>query len=297
MNLTTNVAGLDLKNPTILAAGILGTTAASLKRVIRGGAGAVVTKSIGSAPRIGHPGPVVTEREYGILNAMGLPNPSYREFVRELTLAKGDVPVIVSIFGANASEFQEVARGLNDANPDGFELNVSCPHARGYGASIASDPEAIRKTTEAVKDVVEVPVWVKLAPLTNIVETGLAAQRGGADAVVAINTVPAMAIDVESGFPLLGNKVGGISGPAIKPIALKCVYELYSALNIDVIGVGGITNWRDAIEFIMAGAKAVQIGSAVCNDIGVFKDVSNGVARYLKENRRSLKNIRGMAHK
>ncbi|MDD4897996.1 MAG: dihydroorotate dehydrogenase, partial [Methanocellales archaeon] len=270
MDLTTNVTGLQLRNPTILAAGILGSTASSLKRVIRSGAGAVVTKSIGAVSREGHPGPVMIKTECGFLNAIGLANPSYPEFKSELESAKGEVPVVVSIFGSNAEEFKEVALGLIEANPDAFELNLSCPHAEGYGASLGGDPDAVENITRAVKKAVNVPVWVKLPPLTNIVKIGLAAQRGGADAVVAINTLPAMAIDIESRFPVLGNISGGLSGAAIKPVALKCVYDLYAVLNIDIIGVGGISSWRDALEFIMAGASALEIGSAVYEDIGVF---------------------------
>jgi len=297
MDLTTDLSGLKLKNPTILAAGILGTSAASLKRVAQHGAGAVVTKSIGVSPREGHPGPVLVETEYGFLNAMGLPNPSYHEFVRELEAVKGDVPVIASIFGSNAKEFEEVALGLSKARPDAFELNLSCPHAKGYGMTLGTDPQKVKEITETVKGAVNVPVWVKLPPLANIAEVGLAAQEGGADAVVAINTIPAMAIDVESGCPILGNKVGGLSGAAIKPVALRCVYELCAAVKIDVIGVGGISSWRDAIEFIMAGASAVEIGSAVHDDINVFRNVSRGIAQFLKKRQCTLGDIRGVAQK
>ncbi|MBU2617815.1 MAG: dihydroorotate dehydrogenase [Euryarchaeota archaeon] len=295
MNLTTNAAGLKLRNPTILAAGILGSTAASLKRVIRVGAGAVVTKSIGVVPREGHPGPVMIKTEYGFLNAIGLANPSYSEFIHELKKAKGEVPVIASIFGGNAEEFKEVALGLSEADPDAFELNVSCPHAEGCGVSLGKDPKAVENITRAVKKAVDVPVWVKLAPLADVVETGLAAQSGGADAIVAINTIPAMAIDIESCFPVLGNISGGLSGAAIKPVALKCVYDLYDALDIDIIGVGGISSWRDAIEFIMAGASAIEIGSAVYDDIEVFRHISDGVSRYLQKNECSLEDIHGVA--
>ncbi len=295
MDLTTNVTGLQLRNPTILAAGVLGSTTSSLKRVIRSGAGAVVTKSIGVALRCGHPGPVMIKTEHGFLNAVGLANPSYHEFKRELEEAKGEVPVIVNIFGRNAEEFKEVALGLIEANPDAFELNLSCPHAEGYGVSLGEDPNTVEKITRAVKKVVNIPVWVKLPPLTNIVKIGLAAQKGGADAVVAINTIPAMAIDIESRFPVLGNISGGLSGAAIKPVALKCVYDLYAALNIDVIGVGGVSSWRDGIEFIMAGASAIEIGSAVYEDIGVFQHISDGIARYLQDTGCGLEDIHGVA--
>jgi len=297
MDLGTDAGGLKLKNPTILAAGILGTSAASLKRVAQRGAGAVVTKSIGVSPRDGYPGPVLVKTENGFLNAMGLPNPSYREFVRELEAAKIDVPVIASIFGSNAKEFEEVALGLDKASPDAFELNLSCPHAEGYGMTLGTDPQKVREITRIVKSAVDVPVWAKLPPLANIVEVGLAAQEGGADAVVAINTIPAMAIDIESGYPVLGNRVGGLSGAAIKPVALRCVYELCTALNIDVIGVGGISSWKDAVEFIMAGASAIEIGSAVDDDIGVFSNISKGITQFLEKKQCTLTDIRGVAQK
>jgi dihydroorotate dehydrogenase (NAD+) catalytic subunit len=149
-----------------------------------------------------------------------------------------------------------------------------------------------------VKNKVNVPVWVKLTPnVTNIKSIALAAQSGGADAVVAINTVRAMAIDIESGYPILGNKFGGLSGRAIKPVAIKCVYDLYEALDIPVIGVGGISDWKDAVEFIMAGAQAVEIGSAIGNNMNIFKDISSGMEAFLSEKEWTLEEIYGMAHK
>lgn len=297
MKLTTKIGSLTLANPTILAAGILGTTGASLKRVASMGAGAVITKSIGVEPKFGHHNPSLIKLEYGYLNAMGLPNPSYREFSQELNTAKeSGVPVIVSIFGATAEEFAEVSMGLPGA--DAYELNVSCPHAKGYGTQLGTDPELVRLVTAAVKDATKAQVWVKLTPnVTDIRDIGLAAQEGGADAVVAINTLKAMAIDLETGYPILGNVNGGLSGPAIKPIAVKCVYDLYSELDIPVIGVGGVSNWADAVELMMAGASAVEIGSAVYDDIGVFASVSMGLSDYLDRHGLSLPDLVGMAHR
>jgi dihydroorotate dehydrogenase (NAD+) catalytic subunit len=259
MKLTTEAGGVTLANPTILAAGILGTTGASLKRVASMGAGAVVTKSIGVGPMCGHPNPSLVKLECGYINAMGLPNPSYQEFLQELETAKeAGVPVIASIFGANEAEFLEAAKGLPGAAA--YELNVSCPHAKGYGMQVGTDPALVKAITRAVKGLVKEPVWVKLTPnVTDITAIGRAAQDGGADAVVAINTVKAMAIDIDSGYPILGNISGGLSGPAIKPIAIKCVYDLYEALEIPVIGAGGVSNWADAVEFMMAGAAAVEV--------------------------------------
>jgi len=294
--LSLSLTGLDLKNPLMLAAGIMGTTGGSLKRVAEGGAGAVVTKSIGIKAKSGHYNPSMVEVDCGYLNAMGLPNPSYKNFQHEIDIAhEGGVPVIASIFGASADEFSEIAGSLR---ADAFELNVSCPHACGYGAQVGSDPALVEDITRAVKNATCAPVWVKLTPnVTDIKGIGLAAESGGADAVVAINTVRAMAIDIESGYPVLGNKFGGLSGMAIKPVAIKCVYDLYEALEIPVIGVGGISDWRDAVEFIMAGARAVQIGSAVGNNINIFNDVSSCMESFMEEKEWILDDIYGMAHK
>ncbi|HIH45180.1 MAG TPA: dihydroorotate dehydrogenase [Candidatus Methanoperedenaceae archaeon] len=295
-DITIELTGLHLGNPVLLAAGILGSTGASLKRAAASGAGAVVTKSIGTVPKPGHPNPTMAETACGFLNALGLPNPSYREFADELRVAKeGGVPVIASIFGADAREFREVAEGL--AGADAYELNLSCPHAEGYGAMVGTDPGLVEELTAAVKDCTRAPVWAKLTPnVTNITGIGLAAQRGGADAVVAINTVRGMAIDIESGYPVLGNKFGGLSGPSIKPIAIKAVYDLYEALDIPVIGVGGISSWQDAVEMIMAGAASVQIGTAAGRDPEIFRKVASGIISYLDSNRWELSDIRGLAH-
>ena len=293
--LSLKLTGIPLKNPLMLAAGIMGTTGGSMKRIAQAGAGAIITKSIGLEPKSGHSNPSMVEVDCGYLNAMGLPNPSYKNFQHEIDTAKeGGVPVIASIFGGCALDFSEIAGAIN---ADAFELNVSCPHAHGYGAEIGTDPVLVEDITRAVKNAVDVPVWVKLTPnVTNIKSIGLAAQKGGADAVVAINTVRAMAIDIESGYPILGNKFGGLSGRAIKPVAIKCVYDLYEALDIPVIGVGGISDWKDAIEFIMAGAQAVEIGSAIGNNINVFNDISSGMETFLNQKGWTLENIYGMAH-
>jgi dihydroorotate dehydrogenase (NAD+) catalytic subunit len=222
------------------------------------------------------------------------------DFTKELEIAKKEasVPVIASIFGGNADEFVRVVQGLGPAKPDAFELNLSCPHAEGYGAMIGSDPRIVEEITSAVCNSVDVPVWVKLTPnVTDIVAIGEAAASGGANAVVAINTVRAMAIDIESGYPILGNRFGGLSGPAIKPIAVKCVYDLYDALDIPVIGVGGISTWQDAVEMMMAGASAVQVGSAVFEGMDVFSSLSSGIDRYLTgKGYDGVEDIIGLAH-
>ncbi|NJD52422.1 MAG: dihydroorotate dehydrogenase [Candidatus Methanoperedens sp.] len=294
--LSLTLTGLNLKNPLLLAAGVMGTTGGSLKRIADNGAGAVITKSLGIEPKTGHANPSMVEVDCGYLNAMGLPNPSYKNFQQEIDIARDSgIPVIASIFGGCALDFSQIAGALD---ADAFELNVSCPHAHGFGAEIGTDPNLVEDITIAVKTATDKPVWVKLTPnVTDIKSIGLAAQRGGADAVVAINTVRGMAIDIESGYPVLGNRFGGLSGRAIKPVAIKCVYDLYDALDIPVIGAGGISDWKDAVEFIMAGALAVEIGSAVGNNINVFKDISKGMETFLAKKEWTLDEVCGMAHK
>jgi dihydroorotate dehydrogenase (NAD+) catalytic subunit len=296
-DLSIKLTGITLPNPTILAAGILGTTGASLRRIARSGAGAVITKSLGTRVEQGHHNPSLIELEYGLLNAMGLPNPSYKGFRDELSAAKeGNVPVIVSIFGSHPEEFTEIISGLEGA--DAYELNLSCPHAEIYDAAVGTDPVLVEEITRAAKTAASVPVWVKLsANVTDIVMIGKAASRGGADAVVAINTIRGMVIDIHSGYPVLGNVYGGISGAAIHPVAVKCVYDLYSALDIPIIGVGGVSNWKDTIEMIMAGASAVQIGSAVYDNVNIFKEINDDLLEFFINSDWDLKTIIGLTHR
>jgi dihydroorotate dehydrogenase (NAD+) catalytic subunit len=266
------VGGVSLENHLLLAAGVLGTTGASLSRMLSLGAGGVVTKSIGPHPKEGHAGPCLVVLEDGLLNAMGLPNPS-KDFLEEIT-ALGKKPVIASIFGGTPEEFGEVA-GWFAGKVAGFELNLSCPHAEGYGAAIGSDPLLVEACTRAVSKS-GVPTWVKLTPnVTDITAIGRAAEKGGARAIVAINTVKAMRISTGLKRPVLGNRFGGLSGNAIFPIAVRCVYELYDAVKIPIIGCGGVSTADNVIEMMMAGAQAVEIGSAVYGDVKVFESIRN----------------------
>jgi len=285
-----HVGGVDIRNHLILAAGILGTCASSLSRVLKSGAGAVVTKSIGPEPRSGHPGPCLIVLDDGIINAMGLPNPS-KGFLEEL-VALDDEPVIVSIFGGNPDQFYEVSGWFADT-AKGFELNVSCPHALGYGAQIGTNPEMVEACTAAVKRRGK-PVWVKLTPnVTDISSIGIGAEEGGADAIVAINTMKAMRISTEMRRPVLGNRIGGLSGKAVFPIAIRCVYELFESCNIPIIGCGGISRAEDVIEMMMAGASAVEIGSAMMRDNEIFRSI--GLDLY-DVNGISAQEIVGCAH-
>jgi dihydroorotate dehydrogenase (NAD+) catalytic subunit len=268
------VGGVALDNHLLLAAGILGTTGSSLARMLSLGAGGVVTKSIGPHPKDGHAGPCLVVLDDGLLNAMGLPNPS-KEFADEIiSLAKK--PVIVSIFGGDPAEFGLVA-GWFKGKVAGFELNLSCPHAEGYGAAIGTDPKLVKACTRAVSES-GIPTWVKITPnVTDITAIGKAAEEGGASAIVAINTVKAMRISTGMRRPVLGNRYGGLSGSAMFPIAVRCVYELYESCSIPIIGCGGVSTADNVIEMMMAGASAVEIGSAVYNDVKIFETIKAGL--------------------
>jgi len=299
--LATEIAGLKLANPTMLAAGVLGLTGSFLRKVVEAGAGAVVTKSLGLKPREGYPNPTVVQVDCGLLNAMGLPNPGVRHFGEEIREVKDTrVPVVVSIYAFSSEEFAKAAEVAVDVGADALELNVSCPHVEETGAEIGSDPELVREVVRKVKNKVDTPVFVKLTPnVANLVEVAKAAVETGADAITAINTVRAMAIEIETTRNLLANKIGGLSGPAIKPIAVRCVYEIYREVDVPVIGCGGITNWRDAVEFILAGASAVQIGTAIAfKGLRVFKSVTRGIDAYIKKKDfGSVKDVVGLSHR
>ena len=297
--LEVKIANLKLKNPTILASGIMGESSGSLIRVAKSGAGALVTKSIGSDARIGYPNPTVVELECGILNSMGLPNPGIEEFGKEIEDIKGiDIPIIGSIFGKDEEEFSMLAKRMEEYGLDAIELNLSCPHARGYGLEIGGDPDLVKSITREVKRNVSIPVFPKIsANVRDVVEIGKAVEEGGADGIVAINSVKAMKIDLSTKKPILHNKFGGYSGRGIKPIGVRCVYELASELSIPVIGVGGIETGKDAAEYILAGATAVEIGSAIFyRDVDVFRKVCQELEEWMKDNGyESIEDFRGLA--
>lgn len=300
--LSINLAGLRLANPTMLASGILGYTAETLQSIVEGGAGAVVTKSIGSKPRKGYANPTVVQADCGLINAMGLPNPGIDEYASEIREAKTilRVPLIVSVYGYSEQDYAAVAEKAVDAGADAVELNVSCPHVKETGSEIGQNPETLVKVVGKTKTVVHKPVFVKLSPnVTSVADIAEAAAEAGADALTVINTVKAIAIDAEATMPILANKVGGLSGPAVKPIALRCVYDVFERVKVPIIGCGGITNWRDAVEFMLAGASAVQIGTAIATEgASVFKAVSDGIETYLKRKGfESVKEIVGLSHR
>ena len=297
MSLETEVAGIKLRNPLILASGVLGMTPSLLKRVERAGAGAVTTKTILPRPSRGYENPVVVELPFGMLNAMGLPNPGIDEFEREFREARSyiEIPVIGSAGGNTPEDVAYVAGRLQDCGVDAVELNASCPHVRGHGIEIGSTPELMRELVSEVRRNVKIPIIVKLSPMVpDIVSLGRSAFESGADALNAINTIRAMYIDVEAMTPVLSNKFGGLSGPAIRPVAVRCVYEL--AGICDVIGTGGVETWRDAVEMMLAGARAVGIGTAIYRrGLGVFEEINRGLESYLMRKGLSLREIIGRA--
>ncbi|HIP16096.1 MAG TPA: dihydroorotate dehydrogenase [Methanothermococcus okinawensis] len=302
--LKIEMCGMCFKNPVFLAAGIMGETGAALKRIAKNGAGAVCTKSVGLEKRSGHRNPTIVEVEGGFLNAMGLPNPGVKEYVKELEdigdyLRRIDVKLIGSIYGKDPKEFSQVAE-IIEPYVHLLELNISCPHAGGgYGAQIGQDPDLSYNVVSSVKESVDIPVMVKLTPNVNdIKEIAIAVVDGGADAITAINTLgPGMVIDIKTGRPILGNKFGGMSGKAIKPIAIRCVYEIYSVVDVPIVGVGGITTGYDVVEFMMAGATAVQVGTGVYyRGYDVFYKICRELEEYLTKNSLKIKDIVGKAH-
>jgi len=275
--------------------------AGSMKRIFDCDAGAVVTKSIGLKPREGYPNPTFIELEYGILNAMGLPNPGIDKYCEEIKeLKNSNVTVIGSIFGSNSHEFAELSKKMNISGVDALELNMSCPHAKGYGLEIGSDSKLVKEITSKVKESSKVPVFVKLSSnLKDIVEIAKSAEKGNADGIVAINSVKAMKINLDMKIPVLGNITGGYSGKAIKPIGVRCVYDIAKNVDIPVIGVGGVTTGEDALEYIMAGASAIQIGTGIYyRGIDIFKKVCREIEDWMKDhNYKTITKLIGAAHK
>ncbi len=286
MKLSTEISGLKLRNPTILASGILGETGGTLLNVARNGAGAVTTKSIGIKPKKGNKNPTVLETEYGLINAVGLANPGIDNYENEIkTALKSKIPVIGSVFGKNKKEFVLVSKKMENFGVNAIELNMSCPHARGYGVEIGEDKKIVYDIVKNVKKTVDVPVFVKISVHTNILSLAKNIEFAKADAIVAINSLRGMKIDLDLKIPVLSNKIGGYSGPGIKPVGVRTVYEIASNVKIPVIGCGGVMNGKDAVEYMMAGASAVQIGSGVYyRGVDVFKKICDEIKLWMKKN-------------
>jgi dihydroorotate dehydrogenase (NAD+) catalytic subunit len=300
--LSRTLCGVKLENPTILASGIMGVTAASLARVAKADAGAVTKKSIGLKPRAGHDNPTMVEVTGGYLNAMGLPTPGVEEAIAELEEYRklSKTPIIASFYGSNVREFGEVASKLN-GKADLLEANISCPNVQhDFGHPFAASCDSTAEVVKTVNNASKTPLLVKLsANVPNIGEVARAAEKVGADGIVAINTVgPGMVIDLKARKPVLANKAGGMSGPAVKPIMVRCVYDIYEAVKIPIVAVGGISSGEDAAEAIMAGARAVGIGTGIkYRGLEIFKLVQDELKAFMKkEGFDSLDDVVGVAH-
>lgn len=299
--LRTNVCGVEFRNPLMLAAGVMGSNASSMNWILKSGAAGVVSKSFSLEPNPGYANPTTVGVECGIINAIGLSNPGAENFKEELKRIdrKGNVS-IASIYGATPEEFSKLVLKIEDY-VDMIELNISCPHAmEGYGASIGQDVNLTHKIVSAAKDSANKPVIAKLTPnVTDIVEIAMAAQDAGADGLTLINSLgPGMKINIDVARPVLSNKFGGMSGKAIKPIALRNVYTVYDNVDIPIIGVGGISNFEDVVEFLFAGARAVQIGTSIMDEgVEVFDKINKDLEKFMnKKGYESIDEMIGLAH-
>jgi len=298
VDLSTKLSNITLKNPTILASGILDTKKGLLMRVVREGIGALTTKSFTVKPREGYKTPVIAYVKAGILNAIGLTNPGYREIPNIIGELIGKVPVIVSIAGSTPKEFSIIAAYAENSGANAIELNLSCPHVKGYGLEIGEDPEYTIDIVDAVSTVVSIPVFMKVGYHPKLLETVSRALDKGISGVTAINTLKAMAIDIYAKKPILSNKYGGLSGPAIHPVAVKIVYDIYREFKVPIIGIGGILSWEDAVEFILAGASAIGIGSGIAiYGLDIIKNILEGIEKYMEnEGFKSISQMIGYAN-
>ncbi len=303
VDVNVDLCGLKLRNPTMLASGLVGISGAACVYAAKNGAGAIVPKSIGPREREGHNNPVIVEFRGGFLNAVGLPNSGADNSLGELEFAMKNcgVPVILSLFGGTKEEFGDVAKTLSTLNPKMLEVNLSCPNtASDFGRAFALDAREAADVIRIVKKNTEAKISAKLAPnVPDIKEIARAVVDAGADAITAINTMPGMTINTRIGKPILHNKEGGISGHALKPIAVRCIYDIHKAVKVPIIGAGGVSTGEDAIEMIMAGATAVEIGTGIYyRGIDVFKKVTEEIVQFMKEEGYTkIAEMRGLAHK
>jgi len=302
--LHVELAGIELASPLILASGVMGLSASSLERVARLGAGAVTAKSSGLEERKGHPCPAILPFGYGLLNAVGLANPGVDDMAEELAAYKKltDTPVIASIFGKTVEEFPEAAARIALARPDMIEVNLSCPNVSSeFGQSFAADPKLVGEITRRVRErVSDIPLAIKISlQCVSIAQVAKACADNGADAITAINSVgPGMIIDPNVRRPVLANKMGGLSGPAILPLAVRAVWDVANAVSIPIIGTGGVETGEDVVQMILAGATAVGIGTAVyTRGLEVFSRINSELHIFMQERGiTALTDLRGAAH-
>jgi len=280
--------GKEISTPLTLASGILGISFSSLQRVVRDGAGMVTTKSLSIEPRIGHEGPVIAEFDGGLINSVGLTNPGIAEGLEEVEKFHQGIEgvVIVSVFGANAEEFVQLAKAVNDSSADILELNLSCPNVEDeFKRPFALMPDKVTEIVSAVKAVSNIPVLAKLSPNANDISAiAKLTEAAGADGLTMINTLGhGMVIDAIAKRPVLRNNFGGISGPCIKPLAIKLIHDAYKVVDIPILGTGGVSTGLDAIEMMMAGASAIGIGSAVYDHgLDVFKSIREEMETFME---------------
>ena len=286
MNTKVNLAGVELKNPVMVASGTFGSGAEYSEFVDLNRLGAVVTKGVASVPWPGNPAPRIAETASGMLNAIGLQNPGIDLFSkRDLPfLEKYDTKVIVNVCGHSTEEYLDVVERLADEpRVDMLEINISCPNVKEGGIAFGQDPKAVEAITKAVKAKAKQPIIMKLSPnVTDITVMAKAAEAGGADCLSLINTLTGMKIDIERQTFAIANKTGGLSGPAVKPVAVRMVYQVANAVKIPIIGMGGICTAEDAMEFILAGATAVSIGTANFANPYTTVEVIDGIEAYMR---------------
>ena len=298
-DISTNVGPIKLERPTMLASGILGISLDVFARLYKEGAGALVSKSLSKEPWEGYPNPTIIGVKSGYLNAVGLSNPGAPYFAKMISSNK-TIPIIVSLVGSIPEDFTFMIKQFENIQVLAYELNLSCPHVEKVGLEVGDDPELVTKIVSEVKKASKIPVIAKVGlGSSDYLETVRASCEAGIDAITAINTIRAMAIDVETTRPILSHKIGGLSGTPIKPIAVRCVYEISSKFDIPIIGCGGISSWEDAVEFMLAGASAIQIGSAVAEKwVGVFSKINNGISKYMeRKNFQKIQDMVGIAKK
>ncbi len=287
MNFSVNFAGVEMKNPVTVASGTFGSGADDKDFVDLNRLGAVTTKGVSSVPWQGNQTPRICETYGGMLNAIGLQNPGIDLFIeRDIPFLKQyDTKIIVNVCGRTVEEYIEVVERLAATDIDMLEINISCPNVKAGGIAFGQDPELARQVADKIKQHAEQPVIVKLSPnVTDIAEMARAAEAGGADAVSLVNTFTGMKIDINKRAFALANQTGGLSGPAIKPVALRMVYQAAHAVKIPVLGMGGISCAEDALEFIMAGARMVAVGTANFHNPAVTMEIIDGIAEFMEKN-------------
>ncbi len=286
-NLKVNIAGVEFKNPIITASGTFGFGKEYSEFYPLSALGGICTKGLTLRKREGNPPPRVAETYGGMLNSVGLQNPGIEHYLAEddKRLAKEDVVVIANIAGSTLEDYIAIAERINDSHADMVELNISCPNVKQGGMAFGVLPKNVEEVTRAVKNVCKKPVITKLSPnVSCIADNARAAEAGGADAVSLINTLSGMAVNYKTRRPVLANNNGGLSGPCVKPVALKMVWECYNAVKIPIIGLGGITSYTDVLEFMICGARAVQVGTANFTDPTAAYDIAKDLEKYVSEN-------------